>query len=119
MLWQVRLHADMHSCFGIAATFWLVSAFVPVPFRFVLWAIGLGIDFATPIFPGQLHAVLAPHSAHLPERFGLFTLIVLGESIVAVVNGFAEQEWNIQSAIAAVLCFSIAFSLAVAVLRSP
>lgn len=89
---------------------WLVSAFVPVGFRFVLWAIGLGIDFATPIFAGQLHAILAPHSAHLPERFGLFTLIVLGESIVAVVNGVAEQEWNIQSAIAAVLCFCIAFS---------
>ena len=66
-----------------------MSAFVPVPLRFVLWAVGLGIDFATPIFAGVLHAQLAPHSAHLPERFGLFTLIVLGESIVAVVNGVA------------------------------
>ncbi len=96
--------------FGIAAAIWLVSAFVPVPLRFVLWAVGLIIDFATPIFAGQLHAQLAPHSSHLPERFGLFTLIVLGESIVAVVNGVAEQQWNLQSAIAAVFSFSVAFS---------
>jgi low temperature requirement protein LtrA len=96
--------------FGIAAAIWLVSAFVPLPLRFVLWAVGLVIDFATPIFAGQLHAHLAPHSSHLPERFGLFTLIVIGESIVAVINGVAEQQWNLQSAISAIFGFSIAFS---------
>ena len=97
--------------FGIAATIWLLSAFVPIPLRFILWAVGLVIDFGTPIFAGRLHAQLAPHSSHLPERFGLFTLIVLGESIVAVVNGVAEQHWNLQSAVAAAFSFSIAFSL--------
>lgn len=96
--------------FGISVAIWLVSAFVPIPLRFVLWSVGLIIDFATPIFAGQLHAQLAPHSAHLPERFGLFTLIVLGESVVAVVNGVAEQHWNLQSAIAAAFGFCIAFS---------
>lgn len=96
--------------FGIAAAIWLVSAFVPMPIRFGLWMLGLVVDFATPIFAGRLHSQLAPHSAHLPERFGLFTLLVLGESIVAVVDSVAEQQWNFQSAIAAVLGFSIAFS---------
>lgn len=96
--------------FGIAAAIWLVSAFVPVPVRFGLWVVGLAVDFATPIFAGQLHSQLAPDSAHLPERFGLFTLIVLGEAIVAVVNSIAEQEWNFSSALATALGFGIAFS---------
>jgi low temperature requirement protein LtrA len=96
--------------FGIAAAIWLCSAFVPVPVRFGLWVVGLVVDFATPIFAGRLHSQLAPHAAHLPERFGLFTLIVLGESIVAVVNSIAEQEWNLPSAIASAFGFSIAFS---------
>lgn len=96
--------------FGIAAAIWLVSAFVPIPLRFLLWALGLMVDFATPIFAGQLHSQMAPHTSHLPERFGLFTLIVLGESIVAVVNGIAEQQWNLQSLSATVFSFSIAFS---------
>lgn len=97
--------------FAIAAAIWLVSAFVPAPVRFVLWALGLTVDFATPISAGQLHSQLAPDTSHLPERFGLFTLIVLGEVIAAVVDGVTEQKWNVQSAIAAVFGLSIAFSL--------
>ena len=54
---------------------------------------------------------LAPHSSHLPERFGLFILIVLGETIGAVVNGIAGHQWTISSAIAAASGISIAFSL--------
>jgi len=54
---------------------------------------------------------LVPHPEHLPERFGLFTIIVLGEAIVAVVDGVAEQQWEVKSAIAAVFGFAIAFSL--------
>lgn len=96
--------------FGIAAVIWLVSAFVSIPFRFGLWILGLIVDFATPIFAGKLHAQMAPHSSHLPERFGLFTLIVLGESVVGVVNGIAEQQWDGKSALAAAFGFSIAFS---------
>ncbi len=38
-------------------------------------------------------------------------LIVLGEAIIAVVDGVAEQKWDVSSAIAAALGFSIAFSL--------
>lgn len=70
--------------FTVAALFWAVSALVPAPYRFGLWAVGLAVDFATPITAGTLHARLAPHEEHLPERFGLFTIIVLGESVVAV-----------------------------------
>lgn len=59
----------------------------------------------------SVHVELAPHTSHLPERFGLFTMIVLGESVLAVVNGVAKQHWNVSSAIAAVFGMSIAFSL--------
>ena len=31
--------------------------------------------------------------SHLPERFGLFTILVLGESIAAVVVGLSHVEW--------------------------
>ncbi|HEY9729472.1 MAG TPA: low temperature requirement protein A [Chroococcales cyanobacterium] len=97
--------------FTLAACLWLISAFVPIPFRFCLWALGLAIDFATPV-TGQRHQrQLLPHFEHLPERFGLFTIIVLGEAIIAVVNGVAEMKWNGMSALAAVFGFGIAFCL--------
>lgn len=77
--------------FSIAAALWILSTVVPPPFRFFLWAAGIAIDFLTPITAGTLHLKLPPHVAHLPERFGLFTIIVLGEAIVATVQGTTKQ----------------------------
>ncbi|WP_199174923.1 low temperature requirement protein A [Halegenticoccus soli] len=97
--------------FGLAALIWFASAFVPVPYRFGLWAIGLAVDFGTPISAGTLHAELPPHPSHLPERFGLFTIIVLGEAIVGVVGGIAAQEWTATSVLIGAFGTAIAFSL--------
>jgi low temperature requirement protein LtrA len=98
--------------FSIAAIIWLISAFIPITeIRFVLWVIGLTIDFATPISTSKLTSKFAPHISHLPERMGLFTLIVLGESIVGIVNGMTEQIWDVYSVIEASLGLCISFSL--------
>ena len=98
--------------FSIAAIIWLISAFVPLTeIRFALWVIGLIIDFATPISTSKLTSKFAPHISHLPERMGLFTLIVLGESIVGIVNGMTEQIWDVYSVIEASLGLCISFSL--------
>jgi low temperature requirement protein LtrA len=97
--------------FSSSAIIWTVSAFVPPPLRFVLWAIGLTIDFSTPLLIGRLAIRFAPHISHLPERMGLFTIIVLGESILGVVMGLAGHEWNIYSTLSVGLGLSIPFSL--------
>lgn len=97
--------------FGIDAIIWFASVLVPPPFRYGLWILGLLISFGTPIFAGQLHGDLPPHQEHLPERFGLFTIIVLGESIVAVVGGLADQTWTLISIVAGGASLTIAFSL--------
>lgn len=92
--------------FSLAAVIWLVSAFVPPPLRFVLWVIGLAIDFYTPLSPGsiKLQRQLPPSPHHLPERLGLFTIIVFGETFIKVIGGFAgEEEFVIESIIAALL----------------
>ena len=94
-----------------AAVVWIISAFIPPPFRFVLWGIGLVIDFATPLTVGRLHSKFAPHISHLPERMGLFTIIVLGESVMGVVAGVSDTEFDIYSMSMLVLGLSIPFSL--------
>ncbi|MGB7632749.1 MAG: low temperature requirement protein A [Nitrososphaeraceae archaeon] len=97
--------------FSSSAVIWTVSAFVPPPLRFVLWGIGLAIDFGTPFLAGRLAIKFAPHISHLPERMGLFVIIVLGESILGVVLGLAGHEWNIYSSMTVGLGLSIPFSL--------
>ncbi len=96
--------------FTISLTFWFLSVFVPLPWRFVLWAIGLIIDFGTPLTAGQRVQKVPPNMAHTTERIGLFTIIVLGESIVAVVGGVSDKEWTPMSIAIALLGLSIAFS---------
>jgi low temperature requirement protein LtrA len=90
------------SC-GVAAALWLTSALVPAPLRFWLWALALAIDVVTPLVTTR-HMVDVPHdAAHLPERYGLFTIILMGESMVAVMTGMAHQEyWSIRAAASAV-----------------
>jgi low temperature requirement protein LtrA len=69
------------------------------------------IDISTAILVGRKHVQLAPNIFHLPERMGLFTLIVLGETIFGLVASLSEHEWNIESTIAIGAGLSIAFSL--------
>jgi len=90
------------SC-GVAAALWLASALVPAPLRFWLWALALAIDVVTPLVTTR-HMVDVPHdAAHLPERYGLFTIILMGESMVAVMTGMAHQEyWSVRAAASAV-----------------
>jgi low temperature requirement protein LtrA len=97
--------------FAIAAIVWILSAFIPAPWRFGFWALGIIVDFITPFTARKFHLGLLPHASHLPERFGLFTLIVLGEAIVAVVNGVSEQKWDVATVISAFFGLVTAFSL--------
>ena len=97
--------------FGIAVILWVASVFVPIPWRFALWAAAMAIDFGTPMLAGRLHSSLAPHSIHLPERFGLFTLIVLGNAVASVIYGARTRAWGPWSILAASLGVVIAFCI--------
>jgi len=88
--------------YGTAAVIWLVSASLAAPARYVLWAGAFAIDLGTPWLTLP-HAIrLPPNPSHLPERFGLFTLILLGESVVAVMRGMrSQQDWTPVAALSA------------------
>jgi len=80
--------------FGSASALWLVSIVVPEPYRFWLWGIAFAVDLATPYVLRRAQAAAPLDVSHLPERFGLFTILVLGESIVAVTVGLSHVSWQ-------------------------
>jgi len=95
---------------GAAAVLWLASALVPAPARFWIWGVAFAIDLGTPWLAVGHSVKTPPDAAHLPERFGLFTLILLGESVVAVMQGMESQEdWTPAAALSAFLGMAIAF----------
>jgi low temperature requirement protein LtrA len=117
---RARLHAhgagrkpiDVYiSGFSSTTALWVVSMFVPAPFRYVLWGVAMAIDLTVP--PRAWRALEGPPVvvSHLTERFGTFFIIVLGESVVAVVAGVAGFEFSFESWVVAGICFVIALCL--------
>lgn len=90
---------------------WLVSLLVPEPARFGLWVAALALEGLTPWVARRAMAGTPVHASHLPERHALFTIVVLGESLVAVVVGLGGTEWHARPALAAGLGFLVATAL--------
>jgi low temperature requirement protein LtrA len=97
--------------FGIGAILWIASIFVPEPLRFWLWGLALTIDLGTPFIMRRAQAAAPLDVSHLPERFGLFVILVLGETIVAVTVGLGHVEWQWSTTIAGVAGLAIATGL--------
>lgn len=97
--------------FGIAATLLLFSLFFEPPVRYIIWAIALALEIVTPFLNFKATKLVPFDSSHIPERFGLFTIIVLGEAVIATANGAAEVSWNFQTIAAAAIGFAMAACL--------
>ena len=80
--------------FSVGAALWLLSVFVPAPFRFVLWFLALAVEFYTPLSKGsrQLYGLLPPDAHHMMERFALITIIVLGESFIKSLDALVGHS---------------------------
>nr|MDQ6910884.1 low temperature requirement protein A [Actinomycetota bacterium] len=90
------------------AALWLVSFAVPAPDRYALWAVGIGVDLASGLVAYLRIADKPRQRSQMPERLGLFTLIVLGESLIAVSAGTAQAHRAASSAATAGLGFLLA-----------
>jgi low temperature requirement protein LtrA len=97
--------------FTVSIAIFLVSVAVEPPFRYWLWAVALAIDLGAPLASHERIRRVPIHASHIPERVGLFTIIVFGESILAVVIGTATVSWGLESGAAAALGFAIAGAL--------
>jgi len=94
------------SGYAVAVALWLVSLAVPPPGRYAVWGIAVALELSLPPLSTSLHRRVPTSASHLPERWALFTLIVLGESVVAVALVTADASWRFVSAVAAVLGFA-------------
>ena len=96
--------------FSFAAALMLASIAVEPPLRYWVWAVALAVDVGTPLASRARIEAVPVHASHIPERVGLFTLIVLGETVLAVVVGTESVAWNLESGLVAALGFVLAAS---------
>jgi low temperature requirement protein LtrA len=94
--------------FGVAVLFLLASLLVAPPLRYYIWAAVMLIELGTPFINSRITRLIPFDLSHIPERFGLFTIIVLGEAVIATANGAAGVPWTIWTAATAALGFAMA-----------
>jgi len=87
--------------FGLAVVDWLISLAVPVPWKYLLWGLALALEHFAPIRAWRLIRDAPVHPRHIPERFGLLIIIVLGEAVIGVVLGTESVSWTLLSGAAA------------------
>ena len=97
--------------YSLGVALWIVSLAVDAPERYVLWGIALTWEYALPWLARALFPSIPVHGSHVPERFALFAIVVLGESILAVALGVTGREWAASAATIAVLGFVAAASI--------
>jgi low temperature requirement protein LtrA len=92
--------------YALGVAIWLSSLLVEPPARYVVWAIALAVELSLPPISTRIHRRVPTSGSHVPERWALFTLIVLGESVVAVAAGTSGTDWRLDSTVAAALGFA-------------
>ncbi len=96
---------------GAGALLWAVSVAVPGPARFALWAVAVLVEAAAPLLATASEEDVPLHMAHLPERFALFVILVLGESVAAVAHGVHDAHWQAGAVAVGVAAFVLAAGL--------
>jgi low temperature requirement protein LtrA len=102
MYWRAIRHNETTSglatqfcrMFAVAAAAFLISAFLPKPFNYTLWAItilGIQWGYLSPSRGVMRFERFTPRREHLAERFALLTLIVIGEGFFKMVVTLSEK----------------------------
>jgi low temperature requirement protein LtrA len=92
---------------------WFASVFFEGDTRLVIWAAAIVLELGVGLTRSTRRRMTAVpiHFNHLIERFGLFTIIVLGETVLAVVVGVAHAHWVASAVIFAAIGLTMSFSL--------
>jgi low temperature requirement protein LtrA len=96
---------------GVSVAVILASAFLPATPRLVVWA-GLAVAWIVGIVlaarSSRVGLGLTPTDS-LVERFGLFTIIVLGEVVIGVVAGLSAAERDAKTIVTGMLALWMGF----------
>jgi low temperature requirement protein LtrA len=95
--------------FGLGGICWIISLFFNPPIKLILWALGMCVYLITPwIGKKRILSKVPLDTIYIPERFGSFTVIILGQIIASVVFGLESAHWYPSSALTSIMAFILA-----------
>jgi low temperature requirement protein LtrA len=96
---------------ALSAALWAVSLAFDGPARYWVWVAAVTVDAAGPIVATWRGDRAPLHMEHLPERFGLLVILVLGEAVGGAATGVHDGKWVAPSVAVGIAGFVIAAGL--------
>ncbi|MEU8639472.1 low temperature requirement protein A [Amycolatopsis sp. NPDC048633] len=96
---------------AVSSVLWTVSLAFDGPARYWLWGAAVAVDAIGPVIATWRDNHLPLHMEHLPERFGLFVILVLGEAVGGAAIGVRDAEWDASAVAVGVAGFVIAAAM--------
>ncbi|MFI6446182.1 low temperature requirement protein A [Kitasatospora sp. NPDC050543] len=111
----IRLRGVWRGPYGVGALvsgpLMLAGGLVDGNLRLGLWALAALCDLSAPVVFRRRLAAVSYHPAHMPERFGLFLLVALGESIVGIGATAAQARLDAAELTSVAAAFTISCGL--------
>jgi low temperature requirement protein LtrA len=84
---------------------------MPAEVRPLVWLAAVLIDAVGPLLATLREDRLPLHIEHLPERFALLVILVLGEAVGATARGVHDAGWAVPSVLTGLIGFMVAAAL--------
>lgn len=97
----------------VGISLWVVSAFLTMPYAVWLWLAALLIEIGMAVSrrTRSLVSLLPPDVHHMRERYGIFVIIVLGESFIKTITAFAGTPITFLTLVFSLLSILVVFGL--------
>jgi len=83
----------------------VLSFFFSSPFREIVLCIGILFEIISFVLISHKKNYISIHKEHFVERIGLFSIILLGESVISLTSSLRGIEWNMMNIMAAIAGF--------------
>ncbi|MEK5029616.1 low temperature requirement protein A [Paenibacillus sp. FSL M7-1046] len=97
--------------FGLGIVISCFSLFFDSSVRYLFLYAGIAVDIIVPLLGRKILVKTPIHTAHLLERFALFTLILLGESVVSMLSVLQSYKFTGSSVFFAALAFLLVIAI--------
>lgn len=79
--------------------------------RYAILYAGIAVDIMLPLLGRRYLTITPTHTHHLLERFALFTLILIGESVLGILNVLQSSNWTWTSILFALFTFILVIAM--------
>ncbi|NIB40637.1 low temperature requirement protein A [Pseudomaricurvus alkylphenolicus] len=108
---EVNFAKDMGAIIGAGALVSLLSVAFDGTLRYLVFYGGIGLDIFLQAILQKKTLTRPVDRKHLVERIGLLAIIILGESVIAMVAALSEVEWTKTAILSSVFGFALLGSI--------